>query len=1385
MMRMTRTRGARASRLEGAARASRRGGVALVVVVALLGILFVVGVVFLKSMRFEAQSLQIQQERVDRDTAIGSIVNRISAALTSDVVGDGGIAYASKQTDGLLRGNGQVIQPTYGESLGVHSLIGQPEATAADPNSLWQGGRGSPIASDIESFVSRRPFQVPAALPSNEQFWPGKVDVRIPLTAPKFVDSNDGVIDKSDWVWDWEDANGNAVQLWGDYNYRGNDVWTPDGMVDWVDSDGDGVNDARQFRLSALGIADEQVRELKRLVNDPINAAGEPGVGMTIVDHGAMVNLNVAHPLLINTLLADDYKTRPAVDRAGMLSREYSAAVEEPPLRRRGGLVPSRVLPPTKLQGNPFVTDPDYGADPGELGDKLLPPLPLLAQGQHHWWAMTFDEPYDQGGDVWLHNVLSTRQTSTGVGNGAFYDRRRWVTTVSHDDLFSRHVQGQGGRDLTDVMRRRYIQNESSADPTVRSSLPFLAYYQYPCVDVNADGVADVSSCPDFDGDGAMEANLGGRLMLSLPWIEKELLTGLVSGVDGVNGIDYLQQQLAIGGAVNPADAAKADATIALIQATFTRLLLNYALENPLPPYFDDGAFTGGVPSPAFGGRDLDDFDYSNNGTADRFDLVAYLAASMTANLIDFADQGWDSAHLVKDADGRTRPGYEDLLYDDPSTAVPLRVSNPGSAKFGQVIEALDTQGGGLGIPEFAYGVERQPYITEVTAAYVERNGGTEPCVKAYAVELFTPYNDAVFDLSRYGLYVASGQNFENGKLYRLDSGGPAFLPKPQMLAGVPVEARPKGYFCVAWGDERGGPTGSVLWSHDNCNRPPDAHYEAKDISNQSLEFQNGDTIYLVRFNAGYDGAFHAVDAFEVNGANIATKVTLPDCTQDWAPYAYSMERRMRRASDDQVDPYYWTLDPTQRPGAKHRWMASIGESPDGDFNAFGGGGNCQHSLGFENGQNTDDDSVAPGGTNLTAIRDVEIEFADTGSLEAAYPTTASMLYVMRNANLRDGAFTRMLTGEKGQIDNGRLPVFDNGVEGIDGQGNPITLLPHHVEPAGSAADQPGGLKQLPWGQTVFDYFTALPLETVVDPEHEKPVVDEGGFRVSGRINLNSAPWSVMAGLPVSQMSAMPLPYNFDPQDTGVDSDGDGRNEVRWNLKPSIHNALRYALLTDAEIRVDTPLNAYTTYPLGYRLAKAITGYREATAATDWTDVDGDGVDDSLETSGNYGAAGSNNGGRTWTGQGPNEGPQHRRGTGLMTTGELANVRNAGASPRLNSAYTGFRLDLGVNGRQFEMNGYTFIQENYGEAVALLAAMSDWSTTRSHVFTVYGTIRGNADFDGGGYIDPTEAARLGELDKRAIRFEETLDRFPTLLGKSKPASVGQRVIGSYSDAYSD
>ncbi len=81
------------------------------------------------------------------------------------------------------------------------------------------------------------------------------------------------------------------------------------------------------------------------------------------------------------------------------------------------------------------------------------------------------------------------------------------------------------------------------------------------------------------------------------------------------------------------------------------------------------------------------------------------------------------------------------------------------------------------------------------------------------------------------------------------------------------------------------------------------------------------------------------------------------------------------------------------------------------------------------------------------------------------------------------------------------------------------------------------------------------------------------------------------------------------------------------------------------------------------------------------------------------------------------------------------------------------------------------MDEDYVEAVAVLVALGDWVTTRSHVFTVYGTLRGAGSKSGS--------------DSKAIRFQETLDRLPSMFGNGLPKRIGQRVVSSYADARGD
>ena len=79
--------------------------------------------------------------------------------------------------------------------------------------------------------------------------------------------------------------------------------------------------------------------------------------------------------------------------------------------------------------------------------------------------------------------------------------------------------------------------------------------------------------------------------------------------------------------------------------------------------------------------------------------------------------------------------------------------------------------------------------------------------------------------------------------------------------------------------------------------------------------------------------------------------------------------------------------------------------------------------------------------------------------------------------------------------------------------------------------------------------------------------------------------------------------------------------------------------------------------------------------------------------------------------------------------------------------------------------------EDYVEAVAVLVALGDWMSTRSHVFTIYGTLRGSG---------PKSAA-----DQTAIRFQETVDRMPCMFNGKLPQRIGQRIVSGYSDARGD
>ena len=160
-----------------------------------------------------------------------------------------------------------------------------------------------------------------------------------------------------------------------------------------------------------------------------------------------------------------------------------------------------------------------------------------------------------------------------------------------------------------------------------------------------------------------------------------------------------------------------------------------------------------------------------------------------------------------------------------------------------------------------------------------------------------------------------------------------------------------------------------------------------------------------------------------------------------------------------------------------------------------------------------------------------------------------------------------------------------------------------------------------------------------------------------------------------------------------------------------------------------------------------------------------------------------------------------RRGTGFLSVGELLNVRHPDAyeepfaSPGDNpwdswgfDDYSFYRMDAGVNGSFYGQDQDDGVpapdqadsSEDYVSAVSMMVALGDWVTVRSQVFTIYGVIRGDEDST---IADPVERAH--DVDSRALRFQETVDRLPTFLGDRMPTHVGERVLTRYQDVLND
>jgi hypothetical protein len=1071
----------------------------------------------------------------------------------------------------------------------------------------------------------------------------------------------------------------------------------PGGPARPVDADGDGIVDALAWDVEEYGLLSATQRaEISEVLNPDGARAGRVYLGARVVPHGGMVNINESHPTLIRNALGlpqyvdlgmdpdPDYsyfQHRPTREQVG-----YPPAYEEPALRRRG-LLPGRVLPPLQLSGNPFLNRQFWPFGRADMAAFLYPPRAVqqgndpywetVYEGDHRYWPFDPSEPYrandPDGPSLWAMRMEPETSFRIDAAKEQ-YDRRHLLTTVGHDDLLSRGLLV----DLIDLRDNRVTARRDIHDLMVDANIQAWGRDPDTCTIP-----FEYANYPHDVPNGYDPYNRTGY-----SWCEcvDMIQRGDNCALNPRKGrlqlsIPWVGEALA-NGLISP------DQAIRLVQDVFTILLLNAR------DLVDDV-------DPTSARHSLGRYPLDQNGNPDwdvwipDYEAISRTAASLTANFFDFAD-------------------FDDDDDDGNDDAVPTRVE----------LRSCDFNQPGAGLPlqrnnrrQYVYGLERQPYITEFAVETESVQGA--PVVRAWAIELFDPYDT---DL------ISSGSDVR----YSLIATDPDD-PRDGMSAGkfVPLERsmRREEYTVFRAGGGPQNPGIASIPGEGPVQGPRGVQGRVWNLGGQADEtfFQNGWIVYLVR-NVSYDGG-------QTTTHVVLDQIQLPgDIIQysgiDGEPSeVYSVQR----------------VASTARP-----WTAPVPKSALG--------GKDEHTIAFDN------DATDPD------VRPVEVVFSDSGDLKTAYPTTGSLLLLMRHANRstddyddsatpiieeKELAFTTWLHSDRPlktrvydpalgdlvdqpvelhqQIDNGHLPIFDTGVL-------------HHIDPAADMLDAPdpnqdpdlrmppGRLEHLPWGQLVFDYFTALPLtgggpysnptgdQDFQVKEDALPRVDLSGLRVHGRININAAPWTVLSGLPKFPAGSFDL-----------------------RSHPS----------TVDKIKAQAGLDDAKAQPVGDDWARAVVAYRELRAVAD---------------SGDYRPH------RSWYGtEAPVDGqPFWRRGSGYMGLGELAQVRHpaAGAS---------YRTDFGL--LKIPSDPAT---EDFVSAVSLLVSLGDWATVRSQVFTVYGVLRGEEDLEIQDPDDEREARlRIEDVDSRALRFQETLDRLPTFLGVREPVRIGQRVLGAYTDSLSD
>lgn len=386
----------------------------------------------------------------------------------------------------------------------------------------------------------------------------------------------------------------------------------------------------------------------------------------------------------------------------------------------------------------------------------------------------------------------------------------------------------------------------------------------------------------------------------------------------------------------------------------------------------------------------------------------------------------------------------------------------------------------------------------------------------------------------------------------------------------------------------------------------------------------------------------------------------------------------------------------------------------------------------------------------------------DGAARPASFPTVGFMLFVPRFAHLVENPGTSTVVRRPmGEIlfqqwdnrqhsvvaapaDFGHMPIFDNS--------QPVK---------NTSSFDVSRTGQVPWGLLVFDYFTTLnPGDANGDGTANDPL---DPYRVPGRINVNTASWYVLAGLPlighdgagnlpVDQSASAAFWYGMAGVLTGTGADGTPRYPG--------DAVVNYPTL------IKTPDVSDPWYRLGPVLAQTAAAYRDRVpyvanlALSPFVGVD-------------------------WQrGLVPYRPPQYGtiRGTGattkrgFLTVGELANV--IGFDSTRSTEWNGdpARTALGKG--------------DFFRSVSLLALLdTHFLTTRSNTFTAYVTLydRENPQASVRSQMTLDRSNLLPRLIWRdngnGIPDPPPIDSYTTLQSDGPPELIGERQTSYFGAQY--